>query len=346
MTRTLLRILAKLAWVAVVFFGITVISFWVIHLAPGKPTDLQTTLNPGASAVARERLEKLYGLDQPITVQYGQWIGRMVRLDFGRSMSGDSRPVWDKIAERLPLTFGMNIVSLFLTLAVAIPIGVTAAWRQGGAFDRVSTVIVFAGFAIPGFWLALLLMLLFGIVWPILPISGLTSLGFERLSPLGKVWDVCRHLALPVFLYTFGSLAGMSRFMRTSMLEVLRQDYILTARAKGLPARTVIFRHALRNALLPVITILGLSIPGLIGGSVIIESIFALPGLGQLFYQAVMSRDYPLIMGSLVLGAVLTLAGNLLADVGYGLADPRIRLTEGQGQSGDSGGFGAGGGGS
>ena len=335
MTRTLLKIAAKLAWVAVVFFGITVISFWVIHLAPGKPTDLQTTLNPGASAVARERLEKLYGLDQPIHVQYGQWLSRMGRLDFGRSMSGDSRPVWDKIEERLPLTFGMNIVSLFLTLAVAIPIGVAAAWRQGGVFDRVSTVIVFAGFAMPGFWLALLLMLLFGIVWPILPISGLTSLGFAKLSFWGKTWDLCRHLILPVFLYTFGSLAGMSRFMRTSMLEVLRQDYILSARAKGLPARTVIFRHAMRNALLPVITILGLSVPGLIGGSVIIESIFALPGLGQLFYQAVMSRDYPLIMGSLVLGAVLTLAGNLLADVGYGLADPRIRASAAKDDGGE-----------
>ncbi len=323
--RILSRILLKLAWVAVVLFGITVISFWVIHLAPGKPTDLQTTLNPGASAVARERLEKLYGLDQPIHVQYAQWLGRMARLDFGRSMSGDSRPVWDKIKERLPLTFGMNVVSLFLTLAVAIPIGVAAAWRQGGAFDRISTVVVFIGFAMPGFWLALLLMLLLGIVWPVLPISGLTSLGFERLSFWGKAWDIALHLVLPVFLYTFGSLAGMSRFMRASMLEVLRQDYILTARAKGLPARVVIFRHAMRNALLPVITLLGLSVPGLIGGSVIIESIFALPGLGQLFYQAVMSRDYPLIMGSLVLGAVLTLLGNLLADLGYGLADPRIR---------------------
>ncbi len=323
--KTILRMLAKLAWVGVVFFGITVISFWVIHLAPGKPTDMQTTLNPGASAVARERLEKLYGLDQPIHVQYGQWLSRMSRLDFGRSMSGDGRPVWDKIKERLPLTFGMIVDSLVLSLLIAVPIGVRAAWRQGGAFDKISTVVVFLGFAMPGFWLALLLMLLFGVIWPVLPISGLTSMGFEKLGFWGKAADLARHLALPVFLYTFGSLAGLSRFMRTSMLEVLRQDYILTARAKGLPARAVIFRHALRNALLPVITILGLSVPGLIGGSVIIESIFALPGLGQLFYQAVMSRDYPLIMGSLVLGAVLTLLGNILADVGYGLADPRVR---------------------
>ena len=320
------RLLRKTLWVAGIFLGITLISFAVIHLAPGSPTDMQTTLNPLATAETRARLEKLYGLDRPLYVQYADWLGKLVRFDFGQSLSGDHRPVWDKIRERLPLTFSMNIVSLLLTLAVAVPIGVVSARRQGGAFDRGATVLVFIGFAMPGFWLALLLMLLFGIYWPVLPISGLTSMDYAALSPLGKAGDLARHLALPIFIYTFGSLAGMSRFLRSSMLEVLRQDYILTARAKGLPERVVIYKHALRNALLPVITILGLSVPGLIGGSVIIESIFALPGLGQLFYQSVMARDYPLIMGNLVLGAVLTLAGNLLADTGYALADPRIRL--------------------
>ncbi len=324
--RLALRLGTKLLWVGVVFFGITVISFWVIHLAPGSPTDLQTTLNPEAGAEARERLEKLYGLDKPLPVQYVNWLQRLAKFDFGRSMSGDHRPVWDKIKERLPLTFSMNVVSMFLSLLISIPIGVIAACRQGRLFDRISTVFVFIGFAMPGFWLALLLMLLLGIHFPILPISGLKSLDYNNLNTVGKLWDLTSHLILPIFIYTFGSLAGMSRFMRTSMLEVLRQDYILTARAKGLETRTVVFKHALRNALLPVITILGLSVPALIGGSVIIESIFALPGLGQLFYQGVMSRDYPLIMGNLVLGALLTLAGNLLADVGYGLADPRIRL--------------------
>jgi peptide/nickel transport system permease protein len=319
------KLLIKGLWVLVVFLGITVISFSVIHLAPGSPTDLQTTLNPEASAEARARLEALYGLDKPLHVQYVSWLSRLVRLDFGQSMSGDHRPVWDKIKERLPLTFGMNVASLFLTLCITVPIGVASAWWQGGWFDKASTVFVFIGFAIPGFWLALLLMYLLGIHWAILPISGLTSMEYNQLSFFGKLWDIARHLALPIFIYTFGSLAGMSRFMRSSMLEVLRQDYILTARAKGVPLRTVIFKHALRNALLPVITILGLSVPALIGGSVIIESIFALPGLGQLFYQGVMARDYPLIMGNLVLGAMLTLAGNLIADMAYGLADPRIR---------------------
>lgn len=320
-----LKILSKFAWVAVVFIGITVISFWVIHLAPGSPTDMQTTLNPTATVETRQKLEKLYGLDKPLHEQYINWVTRLAKFDFGLSMSGDRRPVWDRIKERLPLTFGMNVASLLLTLMIAIPIGMYSAWRQGGWFDRGMTVFVFIGFAVPGFWLALLLMLWLGIYYPIFPISGLTSLDYELLSPWGKMVDLARHLALPIFIYTFGSLAGMSRFMRSSMLEVLRQDYITTAKAKGLPMHKVLFKHALRNGLLPVITILGLSIPGLIGGSVIIESIFALPGLGQLFYGAVMARDYSLIMGSLVLGALLTLAGNLLADFAYGLADPRIR---------------------
>jgi peptide/nickel transport system permease protein len=319
------HILVKILWLGVVFIGITVLSFWVIHLAPGSPTDLQTTLNPMAGEAARARLEKLYGLDKPVHVQYLNWMSRIVRLDFGRSLSGDHRPVWDKIKERLPLTLSLNVMAMFLILGVSIPIGVISAYYQGGWFDRISTVIVFVGFAMPGFWLALLLMLFLGIAYPLFPISGLTSLGFSSLSWWAKLCDLASHLALPLLVYTITGLAGMSRFMRSSMLEVLRQDYILTAKAKGLPTRTVIFHHGLRNGLLPVITLLGLSVPGLIGGSVIIESIFALPGLGQLFYQGVMARDYPLIMGNLVLGAVLTLAGNMLADFGYSLADPRIR---------------------
>lgn len=319
------RLLVKSAWLCVVFLGITVISFWVIHLAPGKPTDLQTDMNPLITPEAIARLEKLYGLDQPIHVQYGRWLEKIVRLDFGNSLTGDHRPVWDKIKERLPLTFGMNLAALILTLGLSIPIGIHAAAKHNGLFDRASTVFVFLGFAMPGFWLALLLMLLFGIIWPLLPVSGISSLDHARLPWWGQLWDTCRHLLLPMFIYVFGGLAGMSRYMRSAMLEVLRQDFILTARAKGLTEHAVIYGHALRNALLPVITLLGLSIPGLIGGSVIIEQIFSLPGLGQLFYQAVMSRDYPLIMANLVLGAVLTLAGNMLADLGYAAADPRIR---------------------
>ena len=321
----LLHVLRKTLWMLLVLWGITIISFWVIHLAPGSPTDMETTLNPLAGAAARQRLEVLYGLDRPLYVQYWDWLTRIVHLDFGNSMSADSRPVLTKILERLPLTVGMNVISLVLTLLIAIPVGIVSACRQNSLLDKSVTVLVFLGFAMPSFWLALLLMMFFGIELQWLPISGLTSMNYEQLSAVGKFCDLARHLALPTLVYTVGGLAGMSRYMRACMLEVLRQDYILTARAKGLGAGAVIWRHALRNALLPVITLLGLSVPGLIGGSVIIESIFALPGLGQLFYGAVMARDYTMIMGNLILGAVLTLVGNLLADFCYGIADPRIR---------------------
>lgn len=319
------RLLQKTAWLFVVFMGITVVSFLVIHLAPGSPTDLETTLNPLADAQAQQRLAQFYGLDKPLYEQYWNWLKRLAMLDFGNSMSSDGRPVMDKILERLPLTLWLNVTTLVLTLLLTIPIGVIAARNRGGLFDKATTLFVFIGFAMPGFWLALMLMVKFSIELQWLPLSGLTSMNYAALTPPGKALDIASHLALPVFVATFGSLAGMSRFMRSSVLEVLRQDYILTARAKGLPERIVMFRHALANALLPVITLLGLAVPGLIGGSVILEYLFSLPGMGQLFYNAVMARDYPLIMGNLVLGAVLTLAGNLLADFCYGLADPRIR---------------------
>lgn len=311
-----------------VFIGITLISFFVMHLAPGSPTDMQTSLNPLVNEAYRAKLNALYGLDKPIYEQYWDWFTRLVRFDFGNSLAGDGRPVLDKILERLPLTVGLNVTSLLLALVLALPVGIVSAVNQGKFIDKFFTVLVFLGFALPGFWLALLLMMYLGIEHGILPISGITSLNFHELSLWGKCLDVLHHLILPVLVSTVGAIAGTSRFLRSSMLEVLRQDYILTAKAKGLSKRRVIYRHALRNALLPVITLLGLSVPGLIGGSVIIESIFALPGLGQLFYGAVMARDYPLIMGNLVFGAVLTLAGNLLADFCYKLADPRISLTK------------------
>ncbi len=321
-----LYVIKRLITMIPVLIGITLISFFIIHLAPGKPTDILTELNPKITPEARERLEKLYGLDKPIHIQYLMWLKKVVRLDFGNSFSTDRRPVIEKIKERLPVTILINLLSILLILVTAIPIGVYSAVRQYSFFDKVMTVFVFVGFATPTFWLALLLMILFGIYLGWLPISGLTSLGYEKLTLWGKFTDLAQHLLLPVFVSAFGGLAGLSRYMRSNMLEVIRQDYITTARAKGLPERRVIYRHALRNALLPVITILGLSVPGLIGGSVIFETIFAIPGMGQLFYQGVLMRDYPLIMGILVIGAFLTLLGNLLADLAYALADPRIRL--------------------
>ncbi|MCU0530851.1 MAG: ABC transporter permease [Syntrophales bacterium] len=324
----MLRYLARrILFMVPLFFGITVICFSVMHLAPGSPTDLQTEMNPRVTAEMKERLRAMYDLDKPLHVQYGKWLGRLVVLDLGVSFSPDARPVSAKILERLPITVFLNVLSMALIFLIAIPIGVLSAVRQGSTFDRVMSVVVFVGFAIPTFWLALLLMILFGLHLDWLPISGIRSLNYEYLPPVEAFWDFLQHLILPVSIAAFGGLAGLSRYMRSNMLEVIRQDYITTARAKGLPERTVIYRHALRNAMLPVITLLGLSVPGLIGGSVIFETIFSIPGMGQLFYMAVMARDYPVVMGILVIGAVLTLIGNLLADVSYALADPRIRIS-------------------
>ncbi len=320
------RFLAKrLLMMIPLLLGITLISFTVIHLAPGEPTDIQTELNPQASAELKERLRQQYDLDKPLLVQYGTWLGRLAQLDFGTSFSQDRRPVLGKIAERLPVTISINVLSIALILAVSIPIGILSATRRNSFFDRGTTIFVFLGFATPSFWLALLLMDYLGVRLGLFPIAGLRSLGYEYFSWPRQLWDMAHHLILPVFVSAFGGLAGFSRYMRSNMLEVVRQDYILTARAKGLRERAVIYRHALRNALLPVITLLGLSVPGLIGGSVIFETIFAIPGMGKLFFDGVMMRDYPLIMGNLVIVAVLTLVGNLLADVCYALADPRIR---------------------
>jgi peptide/nickel transport system permease protein len=305
--------------------GITIVSFVVMHLAPGDPTNLVTDLNPQASQAAKRRLTEIYGLDKPLHVQYWNWLRNLATLDLGRSMAPDRRPVRDKILERLPVTLALNVCSMAIIIMISLPLGLMAAVRAGGWFDRSTTVAVFIFFAAPSFWLALLGMWFFGVHLGWLPTSGLTSLDHGRLTAWGRFLDLASHLAMPVLISSLGGLAGLSRYLRSNMLEIIRQDFLTTARAKGLGERLVIGKHALRNALIPVITILGLSVPGLVGGSVIMESIYAIPGLGQLFYVAVMGRDYPLVMGGLVMGAVLTLLGNLLADLGYALVDPRVR---------------------
>jgi len=310
-----------------VFFGITVISFFVIHLSPGKPTDVQTSMNPKVSYEARLKLEKLYGLDKPLHIQYLSWLRRFLVFDFGSSYL-DDRPVSVKIAERIPVTILINVLSLVLILGVGIPLGVISALKRGKVADRLTTIFSFIGFSVPEFWLALLLMSLFSITLNWLPISGIKSLDFEYMTVPGRIIDVARHLILPVSIAAFGGIAGISRYMRSSTIGIIGQDYIRTARAKGLKESQVIYTHALKNAMLPVITIIGLSVPGLIGGSVIFESIFAIPGMGRLFFESVMARDYPVIMGILSIGAVLTLLGNVIADVAYSYADPRIRLKE------------------
>ncbi len=334
MTRYLIK---RLLWMVPLLIGISLISFLIMHLAPGDITTTEAGFDPKAGEESRQKLRELYNLDEPLLVQYGLWFKRMATLDFGHSFASHQRPVfWQQedaegnvvkgmIQEALPITLLINVISLLLILLVALPLGVVAARHRNRPPDRIITVSVFVGFAVPGFWLALLLMYWMGVVNGWLPISGLRSLGFEQLSWPAQMLDLARHLVLPVFVSALGGLAGITLYVRNGMLEVLHQDYITTARAKGLPENAVIYRHALRNALLPLITLLGLSIPGLIGGSVIAESLFAIPGMGKLFYDAVLMRDFPVVMGILTIGAALTLLGNLLADLAYAWADPRVR---------------------
>ncbi len=320
-------LLKRFLTLIITLLGITIISFSIIHLAPGGPLSPLTEFNPKITPEYREKLVKMYGLDKPLYIQYLNWLKGIVKLDFGKSFSLDQRPVWDKIKERLPITIFINALSLLLILLFSIPLGVYSAVKAGSTFDRITTIITFIGYAMPSFWLAIILMMIFGVKLQLLPISGLHStIGYDEMSLLQKILDWAKHLICPLFVATFGGMAGVLRYVRNSTYEVLKSDFILFARAKGLPERVIIYKHALRNALLPLITILGLSLPGLIGGSVIFETIFGIPGVGQLMWQAVMARDYPVIMANLFLISFLTLLGNFLADIGYALADPRIRL--------------------
>lgn len=318
-------IIKRMLLMVPILIGITVLSFGVMRLAPGGPAEAQMNFSAKASAEARERLRKLYGADQPFYKQYATWLKKFMTLDFGEAFA-DGRKVKDKILECLPITLTINLLSLGLVLLIAIPIGIMSATRQYSLLDRFTTIFVFVGFSTPAFWLALLLIYLFGVQWGALPISGIHSFDITGLTFWGRLSDEANHLIMPVFVSAFGGLAGFSRYVRNNMLEVMRQDYIRTARAKGLTEQIVIYKHALRNALMPVITILGLSLPGIIGGSVIMETVFGIPGMGQLMYLAVLSRDYNLAMGILVPGAFLTMLGNFCADIAYAFTDPRVRL--------------------
>lgn len=317
--------------------GISLISFFIMHLAPGDITNNEAAFNPKASEESRQKLREMYHLDKPVIVQYGLWLQRIATLDFGKSFASHQKPVFwqttDKhgntttgmIQEALPITLLINVLGLAITLTLAIPLGILSAKKYLSWQDRSITLFNFIGFSIPGFWLSLLLMYWLGVVNNWLPISGLHSLNYETMDTWGKIKDTLSHLMMPVIIPSITGLAGITMFIKNGMLDVLQQDFITTARAKGLNEHAVVYQHALRNALLPLITIIGLSIPGLIGGSVIAETIFAIPGMGKLFYDAVLMRDFPVIMGILTIGSALTLIGNLLADIAYAWADPRVR---------------------
>ncbi|OGP75319.1 MAG: hypothetical protein A2V86_14255 [Deltaproteobacteria bacterium RBG_16_49_23] len=317
MTSFLLR---RLLQMFITLIGISIISWVIITTAPGGPISL--TMDPKISPKIIEQMMKNYDLDKPVYQQYFLWIKKLFT---GKLFSfKDGRPVLEKIWERIGNTLLLNLVATIIIFSLAIPLGVFSARKQYSMMDRLTTFGVFLGLSIPGFWLAYLIILgtveLFG--YPVLGMRSFVTEGFGTTEIiLDRIW----HLLLPALIMAIHGMAGLSRYTRSSMLEVIRQDYIRTAKAKGVPEETVYYRHGLRNALLPIITLFGFLIPGLIGGSIIMESVFAWPGIGRLAYQAVLARDYPVVMTINTITAVLVLLGNFIADLLYGVVDPRIR---------------------
>jgi peptide/nickel transport system permease protein len=311
--------------------GISMISFVIIQLAPGDPAAMRIGNAEGGArdqAMAEKIIAEtraLYGLDQPLHVQYGRWLKRIVTLDFGNSLR-DNRPIAEKLWERIPVSLQLSGTALFLAYLISIPLGIYSATHQYTAGDKISTVVLFTLYSLPNFWIATMAIVYLGggDFWDVFPVFGLESVGSDNWPFWTRVQDQLWHLILPITCMTYYTFAALSRYMRASMLEVIRQDFIRTARAKGLSERLVVYRHALRNSLIPIVTLMADLLPALIGGSIVIETIFSIPGMGQLSFEAVLNRDYPMIMAIFTLSAMLTLAGILLADVLYTVVDPRI----------------------
>jgi peptide/nickel transport system permease protein len=321
------------------FIGITLIGFLIMRLAPGDPAELRAAGGLGAAGGAGVSLVKRgavdealaqwraqYGLDRPLHIQYVVWLRNLFTLNFGESFK-DNQPVWNKILERLPVTVKLNVFSILLVYIVAIPLGIYSATHPNTLGDQITTLIAFVLFAVPLVWAATMAIVFIcgGDFLYLFPPGGLNSLDY---SPQWSLWhrikDQSWYLFLPVVLLSYDGFAGLSRYMRASMLEVMSQDFVQMARAKGLAERVVIFKHVLRNSLIPQVTILASILPGIIGGSVIIETIFSIPGLGQLGYESVLARDYPTVLALLTVSAVLTLIGILVSDLLLAAVDPRI----------------------
>jgi peptide/nickel transport system permease protein len=321
------------------FIGVTLIGFFIMRLAPGDPAELRAAGGLGGATGAGISVEKRmavdeamaqwraqYGLDRPLHVQYGIWMKNLLTLEFGESFK-DNQPVWSKIVERLPVTIKLNALSILLVYLIAIPLGIYSATHPNTWSDQALTLFAFVLFAVPLVWAATMAIVFIcgGDFLYLFPPGGLESLDYSQQWPFWqKMKDQAWHLFLPVVLMSYDGFAGLSRYMRASMLEVLGQDYVRVARAKGLSEKIVVLKHVVRNSLIPLVTILAGILPGIIGGSVIIETIFSIPGLGQLGYESVLARDYPTIMALFSVSAVLTLIGILISDLLLSVVDPRI----------------------
>jgi peptide/nickel transport system permease protein len=295
------------------------LSFALVHLTPGTTGDVDLQ---SLSAQNTQQLRQQMGLDRPLYIQFGDWLWHMVRLDFGRSFL-DGQPVSQKIWERLPATALLVGSALVLSLVISIPLGVISSFYRNSVIDYALTVFAFFGVSIPAFWAAIVAIIIFGVKLHWLPVQGMQTVGQPVSS---HTLDVIKHLALPATVLALEGTAALARYVRSSISEVLTEDYIRTARSKGLRERVVLFRHALKNALLPLVTVVGLRLPALVGGSVLIETVFAWPGIGRLGWESVVKRDYPVVMGLVVCTGALTIIGNLIADIVYGIIDPRIKL--------------------
>ena len=323
-------LIRRLLFGLVTLLLITFLVYGLIRSMPGDPLLVQLeSAGPDKrpSLEDIERMRKIFGLDKPWYQAYFQWVGRIAQGDMGRSLSRNS-PVARIIRERIGPTLLLSISSLLLTYLLAIPLGLLSTVRSGRLDERAFSTALYMLYSLPSFVAALFLQILFaiklqGTLWE-LPLFAMKSQGFDQLSTLGQAWDIFRHALLPVVCYTYGSLAYYSRFIKANMQEVIRQDYIRTARAKGVGPSRVIMHHAFRNTLIPLVTLIGLTLPALLSGSIILEQIFSWPGMGRLFFESIRERDYPTLMGLVLMFSVLTLIGQLLADILYAVVDPRV----------------------
>lgn len=305
---------------------ITFVIFGLVRNMPGTPLTVAFAESDPSKTMSEEdlkRLEKTYGLDKPWYQAYFVWLGNLSRLDLGLSISR-KRPVISLIQERIGPTLVLSVSSLVLTYLFSIPMGLWSTAKSGTRAERVSSTLLYMLYSMPAFVAALFLQILLAVKFDILPLRGMTSNGHEAMSTLGKTLDILRHAVLPVTCFTYGSLAYYTRFIKSNMEEVIRQDYIRTAKAKGVAPAQIMYKHAFRNTLIPFVTLLGLTLPSLLSGAVILERIFSWPGMGNLFFESLGERDYPTIMALTLMFSMLTLLGQLLADILYAVVDPRI----------------------